>query len=158
MYTHEPADYQCVFCRVAMSLDNPYPYTTPSDVVFRDDKLTAFVASHWWPHNAGHIIIIPNQHIENIYTMPYDVGAAVFDTAKQIAIAFKEVYACDGTSTRQHNEPAGYQEIFHYHFHVFPRYDKDYLYDLTHQRRLTRPEERLPYAEKLRGYFAKLEK
>ncbi|MEP7294527.1 MAG: diadenosine tetraphosphate hydrolase, partial [Chloroflexota bacterium] len=56
-------------------------------------------------------------------------------------------------STRQHNEPAGYQEVWHYHLHVFPRYAHDYLYDLTFQRRLTTLEERRPYAEKLKRYF-----
>jgi histidine triad (HIT) family protein len=70
-----------------------------------------------------------------------------------VAIAFKEVYAAEGTSTRQHNEPAGYQEVWHYHLHVFPRYNKDYLNDLTFQRRLTTFEERRPYAEKLKRYF-----
>ena len=31
-------------------------------------------------------------------------------------------------STRQHNEPAGYQDVWHYHVHVFPRYAGDELY------------------------------
>ena len=41
----------------------------------------------------------------------------------------KEALACDGTSTRQHNEPAGNQhDMWHLHVHVFPRYDGDNLY------------------------------
>lgn len=70
-----------------------------------------------------------------------------------MAIAFKRVYGCDGVSTRQHNEPAGNQEVWHYHLHVFPRYVDDDLYDLTAQRRLTTPDERQPYADRLRRYF-----
>jgi histidine triad (HIT) family protein len=40
----------------------------------------------------------------------------------------KAAYGCDGTSTRQHNEPAGHQEVWHYHLHVFPRFMGDGLY------------------------------
>jgi diadenosine tetraphosphate (Ap4A) HIT family hydrolase len=43
------------------------------------------------------------------------------------ALAFSRRGA-DGTSTRQHNEPAGNQDVWHYHEHVFPRYDGDELY------------------------------
>ncbi len=62
-----------------------------------------------------------------------------------------------GTSVRQHNEPAGNQDVWHYHMHVFPRYTGDDLY-FTHPQRDFRPaEERLPYADRLRDYFASTE-
>jgi len=40
----------------------------------------------------------------------------------------KQAWKCDGVSTRQHNEPAGNQDVWHYHMHVFPRWDNDDLY------------------------------
>ena len=67
---------------------------------------------------------------------------------KRIALALKTAYGCDGTSFRQHNEPHGDQEVWHYHLHVFPRWHGDDLYGSPH--RLTTPEERAPYAERLR--------
>jgi histidine triad (HIT) family protein len=60
----------------------------------------------------------------------------------------KAAYGCDGTSTRQHNEPAGNQDVWHYHMHVFPRYAGDRLY-LT-QRAPMAAEERASYAGRLR--------
>ena len=71
--------------------------------------------------------------------------------SRRIAIALKRSYACDGVSTRQHNEPVGYQEVWHYHVHVFPRYEGDNLYGSP--RRNSTPEERQPYAASLRAYF-----
>ena len=44
------------------------------------------------------------------------------------ALAMKAVFQCDGVSTRQHNEPAGYQDVWHFHVHVFPRFHGDSLY------------------------------
>lgn len=39
----------------------------------------------------------------------------------------KAAYGCDGVSTRQHNEPAGDQDVWHYHLHVVPRWHGDAL-------------------------------
>lgn len=151
-YSHEPDNYVCPFCLVVAGTGDVL--TKPGDVVLRNQWVTAFISSHWWPNNPGHVIVIPNQHYENIYALPAEVAAHIHEAARQIALAFKATYHCDGTSTRQHNEPAGYQEVWHYHLHVFPRYENDFLYDLTHQRFLSTPEERLPYAQKLRAYLA----
>ncbi len=153
MYNHAPPGYDCPFCKLARG--EATAVSTPDDIVYRDDEVFAFINAGWWPFNPGHVLVVPTRHYENIYDLPPEVGARIFAVAQQIAIAFKEVYGCDGTSTRQHNEPAGYQEVWHYHFHVFPRYENDYLYDLSFQRRDSTPEERRPYAEKLKGYFAR---
>jgi histidine triad (HIT) family protein len=151
MFTHAPEGYNCLLCGIVHG--SREPSSQPEDVIWRTEHITAFIGSHWWPNNPGHVIIIPNIHYEALYDIPPEVGAAIFEGSRQVAIALKHVYQCDGTSTRQHNEPAGYQEVFHYHLHIFPRYHHDFLYDLTFQRRHTAPEERLPYAQKLRKYF-----
>jgi histidine triad (HIT) family protein len=88
----------------------------------------AFVASHWWENNHGHVLVVPILHYENLYELPDDTGAAIFAMSRRIALALKRGYRCDGVSTRQHNEPAGYQDVWHYHLHVFPRYTNDRLY------------------------------
>ena len=156
MYNHRGNDYNCPFCTIANGGDEDGNYSKQSDVFYRNEYVIAFICSSWWPNNPGHVLIVPNTHIENLYDLPFETGAYVMKAAQDIAIAFKRVYGCDGTSTRQHNEPAGYQEVFHFHLHVFPRWHQDYLYDLTSRRRQTTPDERLPYAEKLRTYFANL--
>lgn len=155
MYNHAPEGYECPFCRVAAGLENE-GWNYHSDVVLRTEQVTAFVSPTWWDNNAGHVIVVPNAHIENIYDLMPDIAVHVNEAARQIAIAFKQVYGCDGTSTRQHNEPGGNQDVFHYHLHVFPRYRGDRLYENYPAYRLTTQEERLPYADKLRRYFEDL--
>jgi histidine triad (HIT) family protein len=91
--------------------------------------MTAFVASHWWPANRGHALAIPNAHFENIYDFAPALGADLFAVSQRVAIAMKAAYECHGVSTRQHNEPAGYQNVWHFHQHVFPRWDDDRLYE-----------------------------
>jgi len=154
MFSHQPEGYLCPFCLIAAGQEDPRIESRQSDVIFQNETITALISSHWWPRNAGHVLVVPNDHYENIYNLPLPVATAIQAAAQEIAIALKQVYHCEGVSTRQHNEPAGDQEVWHYHLHVFPRYTADNLYG-SHKRRTT-PEERRPYAAQLRAYFDRL--
>jgi histidine triad (HIT) family protein len=149
-FSHQPADYDCPFCRVVRGEEHETLKTRQSDIVLRTDAVTAFIAAAWWPGTAGHVLVVPNTHYENVYDIPDDALAAVQILGKRIALALKAAYGCDGTSFRQHNEPAGNQDVWHYHLHVFPRYHDDQLYVRSGQKRFTSPAEREPYAQKLR--------
>jgi histidine triad (HIT) family protein len=153
MYSHEPENYTCPLCQIARG-ETTEKGSAEADVFFRDDTLTAFIAGKWWRSNPGHAIIIPNEHIENLYDMPEEIGHRIADLSKKVAIALKETYGCEGTSTRQHNEPAGNQDVWHYHLHIFPRNTGDNLY-LNHEDTYwPTGEEKKPYAAKLKTYFA----
>lgn len=60
-------------------------------------------------------------------------------------------YSCDGISTRQHNEPAGNQDVWHFHQHIFPRYDNDLLYENHALKQFVDASARKPYANKLKA-------
>jgi histidine triad (HIT) family protein len=95
--------------------------------------------------------VIPNEHVENLYGIDDDLLGAVYATVKRVALGLKTAYGCEGTSTRQHNEPAGNQDVWHLHVHVFPRYAGDLLYQRHEEKRWATPDERAPYAAKLRA-------
>ena len=149
MFNHAPESYDCPFCALVAGITHKGLRTIPDDIVYRNDTVVAFVASHWWKNNPGHVLVIPREHFENLYDLPDDVGASISATARLIAIAIKRAYGCHGISTRQHNEPAGNQEVWHYHVHVFPRYEGDELYAANDQKYLTTAEQRRPYVKKL---------
>lgn len=133
-------------------IENEHVWTNQQDVVFRDGHVTAFISAAWWPGNPGHVLVIPNEHIENVYSMPTSLLARIQEVAREVSIGFKEIYDCDGSSSRQHNEPAGSQDVWHYHLHVFPRWKGDRLY--FERRSSTTPEERKPYAERMRDWMS----
>jgi len=74
-------------------------------------------------------------------------------SSRRAALALKEAYQCGGVSTRQHNEPSGYQDVWHYHLHVFPRYENDDLYLTYREGAPLPPEQRRIFAEKLKNYL-----
>lgn len=128
--------------------------TKASDVVLRAEGWTAFVASHWWPANPGHVLVVPDVHVENLYELPDSLGVGLVHLSRRIAVALKQAYGCDGTSTRQHNEPAGYQDVWHFHQHVFPRWRDDRLYERTGERAPAPADERARRAALLRDALA----
>ena len=152
MYNHAPKDYVCPLCQIAKAQITEKG-SQEADVVYRDEFLTAFIAGKWWRASPGHVMIIPNEHIENIYDMPEEFGHKIFDLSKKVALALKATYHCEGISTRQHNEPAGNQDVWHFHLHVFPRNTGDNLY-LNHENTYwPTSDEKKPYADKLKEYF-----
>lgn len=151
MFNHEPPGYRCPFCVVQAGGDDVL--IGPPDIVAETPVAFAVMSIRWWPMNRGHVLVVPRRHYENLYDLPPADGHAVHDLTRAVAIALRDTYGCDGVSTRQHNEPAGNQDVWHYHLHVFPRYHGD---DLYHSRPLPEPvtpSERAPYVKRLRAYF-----
>jgi histidine triad (HIT) family protein len=148
----------CPFCLVLQGIENDKVLTKQKDIIWKTDTITAFVCPQWWPNNPGHVLVISNEHIETLYEISDTRLHAIYDGVKQVALALKDVYKCDGVSTRQHNEKGGGQEVMHFHVHVYPRYEGDQLYQSEEQKRIVSPEERLPFVAKLKPYFDALKK
>ena len=148
MFNHEPEDYTCLFCSFVAGVETEY--NQKQDVVFENERILAFISPKWWPNNPGNVIIIPKLHIENIYDIDDATLSETSIIGKQIGIAMRQIYGCDGISFRQHNEPHGGQDVWHYHLHVFPRWEKDNLYQNHDDKKFVSPEIRLSYAIKLR--------
>ncbi len=126
-----------------------------ADIVYRDEHTLVYVNSKFVGNNPGHVIVVPVVHYENLYDLPQDVAHAIMDTAQKMALALKAVRTCDGVWIEQNNEPASGQHAFHYHMHVYPRFDGDDLKKLAAEgSRVADPKERVPYAEALRAYLA----
>ena len=151
-YNHEPNDYACPFCLLLGGHNDEY--ATQDDIVYQNEFATAKIAPKWWVNNPGHVLVVPNEHYENIYNIPAEILAEVYKVVQKVAVAIRATYGCDGTSTRQHNEPAGNQDVWHLHVHVFPRYKGDQLYENHEKKSFVDGAARAPYAKKLQAYFA----
>jgi histidine triad (HIT) family protein len=151
MYNHAPENYICPFCLLVQGIENEHLSSVQTDIIYHNKWVTAIIGSHQWPNNAGNVIIIPNEHYENIYDLPVYYTPKIHAVAKAVALAMKLAFVCDGVSTRQHNEPAGNQDVWHYHLHVTPRYENDEFYST--RRQFMPVDERAKYAQKLREYL-----
>lgn len=150
MHNHAPAEYICPICLAVAGVENDDTLIRQSDIVFKDEVAMVFIASYFIGSNPGHIIIVPNEHFENLYDLPEAVGQHIFTLSKHMAITMKQAYACEGVTLLQNNEPAGGQHAFHYHLHLFPRYTDDKLHAHMMEKRTTDAAERLPFATKMK--------
>ena len=147
MWTHQPAGYDCPFCRI--QIGDFDEHNQPGDVVAVTDLAYARISPKWWPRNPGAVLVITREHRENLYSMPAQAGNAVWDLTQRVAVAMRTAYTCDGISTRQHNEPAGGQDVWHFHVHLFARHRNDRLYESNAQARWVSSRDRAEYAERL---------
>jgi histidine triad (HIT) family protein len=151
MYNHAPPDYECPLCAIAQGEIEQGPMFSPEDRIYADNQVYAMISAHQWPKNPGNVVVVPNEHYENIYELPDEIAARIQAVAKRVALAMKAAWNCDGVSTRQHNEPAGNKDTWHYHLHVTPRYTGDDLYKTyTEGKALMPAEDRRGYARGLR--------
>lgn len=147
-------NYVCPICLGNKGTENEDTLLKQADLVFRDDLVSVWVNSFWIKGNEGHVIIVPNDHCENLYDLPSVIGHRIFDVSQKMSLALKVEYQCDGITLRQNNEPAGDQHALHYHLHVFPRYESDnFNQELTKKSYLSDPDKRVQYAENLKKYL-----
>ena len=147
MHKHAPADYVCPFCCLVQKIECEHNQLKQSDIVSQNGVVTAFMATRRWSSNQGHVLVIPNEHYENIYDLPTVVAAKIHEVTKAISLGMKATYSCDGILLRQQNEPAGGQHIWHYHVHIIPRYDNDMFH--TSQKEPIPAVERAKLAKKI---------
>jgi histidine triad (HIT) family protein len=119
-----PAGYDCPFCRIGET----FPAAESSAVVLVEPRVFAFVPLHHYGGIRGNCLIAPRRHYENVFDIPDELGHDFFRVTRLLARAMIEAFGCEGISTRQHNGPAGNQDVWHYHLHVFPRFRNDGLW------------------------------
>jgi histidine triad (HIT) family protein len=145
-----PADYDCPFCRLANSLSKP---AHDSAIILVEPRVFAFVPLHHYAGIRGNCLVAPRDHYENALDVPDELGADIFRATRLIANAMQDAFGCEGFSTRQHNGPAGDQDVWHFHLHVFPRFQDDGLYG--GKRAAYEAHERLELADRLRTAIGK---
>ncbi|NLJ88049.1 MAG: HIT family protein [Epulopiscium sp.] len=111
----------CLFCKIAKG-------EIPSATIFENSEFKVILDK--FPANKGHILIIPKEHIENIYEMDSELGGRLFSLATNIARILKKELNIEGLNILQNNGKVAGQTVFHFHLHLIPRYEDDQV-DIT---------------------------
>jgi histidine triad (HIT) family protein len=107
----------CVFCEIIAGRSS-------ASVVRREDGCTAFMDIQ--PINAGHVLVVPDEHAARLADLPADTGARMFRIAQRMASALYESgLDCEGVNVFLADGEAAGQEVFHVHLHVIPRFAGD---------------------------------
>ncbi len=79
------------------------------------------------PAAEGHALVVPKKHADDLLAASADDAIAVMRTAQIMARRLEETLHPDGMTLFQANRPAGWQDVFHLHLHVVPRWKDDQL-------------------------------
>lgn len=108
----------CLFCKIVAG-------EIPSFKVYEDGAALAFLDIH--PVNAGHTLVIPKNHSQNIFDIAPGDWAAVAETVRRVAIALERGLGAAGVNLMMNNREHAGQVIDHPHVHIIPRYPGDGL-------------------------------
>lgn len=100
----------CIFCKIIKK-------EIPGHILDENDDVIVFMSLE------NHPLIVTKKHVQDIYTLDENLGSEVMKESLKIAKAVKKGLNCDGIYVTQANEPAGGQDVFHYHMHIYPRWD-----------------------------------
>lgn len=104
----------CIFCKIVKG-------ELPANLVYEDDLIMCFLTIE--PINEGHVLIIPKNHYLDTDEIPTEIVSSMMVLSKKIVKVIKEKYSPDGYSIMQNG--GEFNDIGHYHMHVFPRYKGD---------------------------------
>jgi diadenosine tetraphosphate (Ap4A) HIT family hydrolase len=110
-----PAD--CIFCAIVAG-------SAPVSIVYEEADLLAFMDSR--PVTPGHLLIIPKRHTPDLANLDETTGARMFTVAMRLAQALRASgLRCEGINLFLADGEAAFQEVFHTHLHVIPRFVGD---------------------------------
>ena len=107
----------CIFCKIIAG-------NSPSSKLFEDDDVYVFLDVQ--PVNSGHTLIIPKLHTELIGELSDELLGKLMVTAKKVEEMIKKTsLKAEGFNLFLADGEAAFQEVFHVHLHVIPRFNGD---------------------------------
>ena len=97
----------CLFCKIIAG-------EIPGNAVFENDKVYAFRDIN--PQAPVHVLVVPKQHMDNIFQCDGETAAALTDAVKQIAAS--EGVAESGFRVISNCGRDGAQSVNHLHIHL----------------------------------------
>lgn len=134
----------CIFCKI---IDQEIP----SYKVYEDEKVYAFLDIS--QATKGHTLVVPKQHVNDIFDYDEALAADVFARIPKIARALEKAFPeMEGLNILNNNKELAYQSVFHSHVHLVPRYSKkdDFSIHFGNHTDQQSPEEMQAIADKIK--------
>jgi histidine triad (HIT) family protein len=135
---------RCEFCSIISG-------DAPAEVLFRNEHAIAILDIR--PIHHGHILVIPLRHAENFLDVPPGDGEGLFRALSVVTRGLIDALRPPGFNVFSNNGRAAGQSVFHFHFHVTPRYYDDnirFILDLQSYQ----PNEMSEYGRRIREAIA----
>lgn len=108
----------CIFCDIVNGIGK-------AEILFEDDSTISFLDIR--PLNFGHSLVITKKHYENFYNVTDEDLHSVIKVTQFLTNAIKTSLKPDGINIISNNGASAGQTIYHFHFHIIPRFKSDHF-------------------------------
>ena len=108
---------ECIFCQIVAG-------EAEASIAYQDESTLAFMDLRQF--HPGHTLVLPRRHVRDIYGPDDETGGSLMAAISRVAEGVREAFKPHGINIWQSNG-APWQEVFHLHFHVLPRWRDDGL-------------------------------
>jgi histidine triad (HIT) family protein len=109
----------CIFCDIIEG-------RSEAEILFENENIISFLDIR--PVNYGHTLVITKKHFDNFQSVPHDELNYLMKGTQFITSAVVKSVKADGFNLIVNSGKAAGQTIFHFHFHIIPRYLNDFRF------------------------------
>ncbi len=106
-------EHTCVFCEIVAG-------RRTAEIVYENHDVLAFLDGFRQPAVGGHVLIVPRDHYQDLWSLPDPLCAPLLRTAQATSRALRDITPGIGIRVWISNGPSAGQEVMHLHVHVFP--------------------------------------
>jgi histidine triad (HIT) family protein len=116
--SHDPIDVtaHCAFCQIIRG-------ESAAHTLYENDHAIAILDIN--PIHFGHVLVIPKTHAATYIDVPRAELADLAHAMMVVSRAIVDALGPPGFNIFSNNGRAAGQSVFHFHFHVTPRYEDD---------------------------------
>jgi histidine triad (HIT) family protein len=106
----------CVFCRIIAR-------TSQAEILHENEAAIAILDTR--PIHFGHALIIPKKHCRTFLELPPESMGGVMESTTLVCRALVTSFQLEGFNIFCNNGEVAGQSVFHFHWHITPRYPND---------------------------------
>jgi histidine triad (HIT) family protein len=107
----------CIFCEILRG-------EARGHFLCREELASAILTIE--PVTPGHLMVIPNRHANGLADLTEEENTAIFSLGRRLAAVLRlSGLPCEGVNYFVADGEAAFQDVFHFHLHVFPRFRGD---------------------------------
>ena len=106
----------CIFCDIINK-------KAEAEIIYENEDIISFLDIR--PMNFGHALVIPKTHFENFLSVPKPLLNKLIESTQYISEVINNSLNTDGFNIVVNNGSAAGQSVFHFHFHIIPRFKSD---------------------------------
>lgn len=106
----------CVFCEIVKR-------SAHAEILHENEVAIAILDTR--PIHLGHALVIPKKHCRTFLELPAESLTGVMESTRLVCSALVSSFQLEGFNIFCNNGEVAGQSVFHFHWHITPRYAND---------------------------------